>query len=330
MRTSTDTLTALGDGGDAIRVLSGDCTVIADGDRRAEYRGHVTVVIKPDNTVLVHDATGYQPVAWLTRADAVSCSRGRRRARSTDARRAWGPPPDADDGDRAAGLAGGAEAAERADGARAEERTDGIDAGVESGTSTDATVTATDGAAFAVDAQDGDARLRVRAHAEDGYAAYPATRAGRPVGSCPDCSGTLVTAGRAVTCIRCGTDHGLPDGATVREQRCSCGLPRIRVERGAPLDVCLDRTCEPLLAAVRERFDREWTCPRCGSDLRVLRRGGLIAGCESYPDCEVSYSIPTGTVVGDCECGLPVFETARSRRCLDSTCSEGEGDEGGE
>ena len=38
------------DGGNAIRVLSGDCTVLADGDRREERRGLVTVVIKPDNT----------------------------------------------------------------------------------------------------------------------------------------------------------------------------------------------------------------------------------------------------------------------------------------
>jgi len=40
----------LGDGGDAIRVLSGDCTVVADGDRREERRGHVTAVVKPDDT----------------------------------------------------------------------------------------------------------------------------------------------------------------------------------------------------------------------------------------------------------------------------------------
>jgi len=40
----------LGDGGDAIRVLSGDCTVVADGDRREERRSLVTVIMKPDET----------------------------------------------------------------------------------------------------------------------------------------------------------------------------------------------------------------------------------------------------------------------------------------
>ncbi|GAB3679272.1 endonuclease NucS [Salinarchaeum chitinilyticum] len=270
----------LGDGGDAIRVLSGDCTVVADGDRREERRGHVTVVLKPDNTVLVHDADGYQPVAWLTRADAVSCSRaddarGRATARTIVGSRIAGDAPEAGEDD---------------------------------------------GAAFTVDARDGDERLRVVAHTEDGYASYPATRAGHPVGECPDCDGTLVRSGRAVNCIGCGDRYGLPDGATVREERCSCGLPRLRVERGAPLDVCLDRSCDPLADAVEERFDREWACPDCGEDLRVIHRGALLLGCDAFPDCEVSFGIPTGTVVDTCGCGLPIFELASGRRCLDSAC----------
>jgi len=52
---------------DAIRVLAGDCTIIAEDDDRQEYRGRVTTIVKPDNTILVHDTDGYQPVAWLTR-----------------------------------------------------------------------------------------------------------------------------------------------------------------------------------------------------------------------------------------------------------------------
>lgn len=305
MTTASDTLAALGDGGDAIRVLAGDCTVIHDCDRRTEHRGHVTVIVKPDNTVLVHDAEGYQPVAWITRADAVSCTRGSRRreaAVSTDVP-ATSPVPDSS---QSAG-----EARSSATSSTTGSASSGDGPTLQHGVET---------AAFAVDAQDGDERLRVRAHVEDGYAAYPTTRAGRPVGECPECDGTLVRAGRAVSCIGCGTEHGLPDGATVREERCECGYPRLRVERGAPLSVCLDRNCDPLLAAVRDRFDRTWDCPRCGSDLRVLRRGGLIAGCESYPDCEASFSIPAGTVVDDCDCGLPVFETSRGRRCLDTSC----------
>jgi len=234
-----------------IRVLAGDCTVVYDGDGREEHRGRVTVVVKPDNTVLVHDADGYQPVAWLTRADAVACSR---------------------DGD------------------------------------------------FAVDARAGNQRLRVVAHAEDGFARYPATEAGTPVGDCPDCGDRLVRTGGAVTCLGCGDRYGLPTGATVTDDRCDCGLPRLRVERGQPFDVCLDRDCDPLDAAVKATFDRAWDCPDCGDDLRILRRGGLLAGCDSYPDCEASFSLPAGTVVGDCACGLPLFETGGGRRCLDGTC----------
>jgi len=234
-----------------IRVLAGDCSVVYDGDRREEHRGRVTVVVKPDNTVLVHDADGYQPVAWLTRADAVACS--------------------------------------RAEG-------------------------------FTVDAHDGDQRLRVVAHAEDGFARYPASEAGTPVGDCPDCDATLVRTGGAVTCLDCGERYGLPSGATVTDERCDCGRPRLRVERGHPFDVCLDRECESLDAAVRAAFDGVWNCPDCGDDLRILRRGGLLAGCDSYPDCEASFSLPAGTVVGECDCGLPLFDVGTRRRCLDGTC----------
>jgi DNA topoisomerase-1 len=58
---------------DRLRVLAGDCTVTFDGgDRERRLRGRVVVVCKPDRTVLVHDADGYQPAAWLTRADSLS------------------------------------------------------------------------------------------------------------------------------------------------------------------------------------------------------------------------------------------------------------------
>jgi DNA topoisomerase-1 len=291
------TCDVLRDGGEAIRVLSGDCTIVADGDRREERRGHVTVIVKPDNTVLVHDTDGYQPVAWLTRAEAVSCSRRANVGRG--GRRSRLDPDDDHTGNDVAHTLTGNPPTEGSTGPRASDA----------------------GAAFTIDARDGDERLRVVAHTEDGYASYPTTPAGHPVGQCPDCDGTLVRSGRTVTCIGCGERYGLPDGATVREERCSCGLPRLRVERGAPLDVCLDRECDPLLDAVQERFDREWDCPDCGEDLRVLHRGGLLLGCDAYPDCEVSFAMPNGTVVGDCECGLPVFELASGRRCLDSACA---------
>ena len=49
----------------SMRVIAGDCTVRSGGRRETTRRGRV--VVKPDDTVLVHDADGYQPVAWLTR-----------------------------------------------------------------------------------------------------------------------------------------------------------------------------------------------------------------------------------------------------------------------
>ncbi len=36
---------------DAIRVLAGDCTVIAEDADREEYRGRVTTIVKPDQTI---------------------------------------------------------------------------------------------------------------------------------------------------------------------------------------------------------------------------------------------------------------------------------------
>jgi len=237
-----------------LRILAGDCTVTyEDSDETRKERGKTVTICKPDNTVLVHDAGGYRPVAWLTRATAVSCSRG------------------------------------------------------------DPTM---------VLARDGDRRLRVEAHTEYGFARHPGSPAGPAVGACPDCAGPLVRADGAVRCPDCGTAHGIPGDAAVLEDRCDCGHPRMRVDRGAAFEVCVDRSCESLDDAVRERFDREWDCPECGGDLRVLRRGGLIAGCEHYPDCDTGFGLPRGTVDGTCGCGLPVFDTPGGRRCLDTGCDD--------
>jgi len=57
---------------DKTRILAGDCTVRFEGTRNRIQRGHVVILVKPDRTVLVHDADGYQPVAWLTRPDGVT------------------------------------------------------------------------------------------------------------------------------------------------------------------------------------------------------------------------------------------------------------------
>lgn len=236
---------------DAIQVLAGDCTVSVEGDQQELHRGAVVVLRKPDDTVLVHDADGYRPLAWITRADAVTTTR--------------------------------------------------------------------DGG-FALTAVTDGRRLRVVARREYGFGQYPATATGPPVGDCPDCSGTLVRSRGAISCLDCSAVHGLPADASVLDERCGCGLPRIRVERGAPFEVCADRSCEPLDDAVRERFDREWGCPDCDGDLRILRRGGLLAGCERYPDCETAFVVPAGVLDGTCGCGLPSFRSERGQRCLDSGC----------
>ena len=234
---------------DEVRVVAGECTAtFGDGTER-EHRGEVITVVKPDNTVLVHDADGYQPVAWLTRPDTVQFADGR------------------------------------------------------------------------LDARDGDQWLRVDVHDEHGSARYPVSQAGVPAGTCPDCGGILVLASGSVRCLDCSVAHGVPrDGAVLDECCDDCALPRLRVKRGEAFTVCLDRDCESLDAAVEAAFDREWDCPACGSDLRILRRGGLIAGCERYPDCDTGFSLPTGVVDGACDCGLPAFETPSGRRCLDRTC----------
>lgn len=56
---------------DATRVFPGRCHVSYDDGDLSESRGDATVVCRPDGTVLVHGAEGYQPVAWLTWADRV-------------------------------------------------------------------------------------------------------------------------------------------------------------------------------------------------------------------------------------------------------------------
>lgn len=181
------------------------------------------------------------------------------------------------------------------------------------------------GASPALSAVEDGRRLEVTCHAEHGRGSYPASPAGQPVGTCPDCGAVLARVPGALVCLGCGAEHGVPRDATVLDDACAaCGLPRMSVDRGETFEVCVDRSCESLDDAIRARFDRAWTCPDCGGDLRIIRRGGLLAGCDNYPDCETAYAVPSGTLDGDCEaCGLPTFETPGGRRCLDAACEGG-------
>jgi DNA topoisomerase-1 len=60
---------------DAIRVFAGQCTVTHESESTTTQEGLVVVLVKPDNTVLVHDAAGYRPAGWLTRADSLRVAR---------------------------------------------------------------------------------------------------------------------------------------------------------------------------------------------------------------------------------------------------------------
>jgi DNA topoisomerase-1 len=235
---------------DSTHVIAGTCTTTFEGEGRdRRQHGEVLVVVKPDGTTLVHDADGYQPVAWLTRPESVTVG-------------------------------------------------------------TDSVI-----------ARDADQSLQVTVHDAHLRGQYPTTDAGIPVGDCPDCGETLVRARGVVSCVGCDNRYGLPSGATVLDETCGeCDLPQMRVELGRSFSVCLDRDCDPLDERVRTAFDREWACPECSGDLRVLRRGGLLLGCEHYPDCETGFAFPDGTHDGTCDCGLPVFDTASGRRCLDGAC----------
>jgi len=237
-----------------IRLFAGDCTIEFEGERERTQRGYVVVVVKPDRTVLVHDAAGYQPVAWLTRAEEIT--------------------------------------------------------------------TETEGDSFAITARSGDQTLCVVSEAPTGRREYPASEAGVPVGTCPDCGAALVRAGGEVTCLGCDAAYGLPAGATVLDESCDdCGLPTMRVERGETMTLCVDWRCDSLADAVAEALDGRWDCPDCGEPLSVVSRGNRpFLGCDAYPDCETTFSIPAGEAVGECPCGLPVFDTAAGRRCLDGTC----------
>jgi DNA topoisomerase-1 len=239
---------------DSIRILAGDCTTTFEGSRDRTTRGRVVVVVKPDRTVLVHDADGYQPVAWLTRPDSLSVEE--------------------------------------------------------------------DASGFGLTARAGEQTLRLVSHDVTGRATHTVSAAGVPVGHHPETGEPLVRASGSVRGLDSGVEYPLVAGAQVLERTCDdCGLPLMRVERGAVFEVCLDRSCESLDDAVSDAFDGEWSCPDCGAPLRILRRSGrLIAGCDDYPTCETAFSLPSGVVVDHCGCGLPRFETATGRRCLDSSC----------
>lgn len=232
-------------------IFAGACTVVYEGEAETRQEGTVVTLVKPDNTVLVHDAAGYQPAAWLTRPETVELTR--------------------------------------------------VDEG------------------FEIVATADEHRLSVRSVDHLGETQYPVSPTGTKVGTCPECEGRLVETGGAVVCIGCLERWGIPHDATVLETRCpTCNLPQMEVRRGAAFHVCVDDSCAPLTETVAERFDGRWSCPDCDGSMLVGREGHLHIVCSH---CDRRWSLPAGSVVGTCLCGLPRFETRRGERCVDTDCA---------
>ncbi len=236
----------------AYRLVVGECRIEVTGEEQFTQRGQVVVLVKPDRTVLVHDVSGYKPVAWITRGDSVSTDR-------------------------------------------------------------DTNV---------ITAVDGDHWLRIDVEQSIIDRQFPGSPAGEPTTNCPDCGGPLVVRRDEIHCIACHERYGLPSDAMLIDEKCSCGLPKMRVDRGETFELCVDRTCEPLDERIADRFDGVWDCPEtdCDGSLRVLRRGGLLLGCDQYPDCETAFRFPAGTLSGNCTCGLPRFSRDGESHCLDVSC----------
>jgi len=99
----------------------------------------------------------------------------------------------------------------------------------------------------------------------------------------------------------------------------------MRVARGLAFNVCLDRGCESLDAAVKQAFDREWACPEpdCDGDLRILRRGASSPAASSIPTATPVSPSPPASPTANATAGSPTFETASGTRCLDATCDRG-------
>ncbi|MFB6071989.1 MAG: DUF91 domain-containing protein [Halobacterium sp.] len=236
---------------DAIRVLAGECAVRYEtgGETERTLRGDVVVLVKPDDTVLVHDADGYQPAAWLTRPGVVRYTRDARGFRL-----------DAADGDERLVVESATE--------HGDAHYPASPAGPPVGScECDGTLVRDGGRVVCVDCR----------------AQYPIPRDATVVGeSCPDCGlpqlrvarGVEVTAcldrdcraiadavrdavdgewtcrcggalavesdrGLHAACADCGTRHRLPRG--VADGGCDCGLPAFRTGDGPR---CLDADCE--------------------------------------------------------------------------------------
>ncbi|MDL0124379.1 DUF91 domain-containing protein [Halobacterium salinarum] len=231
---------------DAIRVLAGECAVRYENDASTDrvLRGDV---VKPDDTVLVHDADGYQPAAWLTRPGVVRYTRD-----------ASGFRIDAADGDERLVVESATE--------HGDAHYPVSPAGPPVGRCECGGAFVRDGGrVVCVDCRDQYSIPRDVAVVDDACAAcgLPRIRVARgvTVTACVDrdcepiaaavadaidwtcrCGAALGVAserGLHAACESCGARFRLPHGTTAGD--CGCGLPAIRTATGVR---CLDGDCE--------------------------------------------------------------------------------------
>jgi len=141
------------------------------------------------------------------------------------------------------------------------------------------------------------------------------------IGRCKCCGGSLRRIENVITCD-CGVVYKLPNGVELAQNPCSCGLPKFKLKLFG-VDVCVDRQCENMDEVIGRQFAAsDFTCPKCGGPLIVVRRKGLIAGCERYYEgCKTAFLLPpNATIIGRCACGLPRLQLKIKARCLDTKC----------
>ncbi|WP_313693143.1 topoisomerase DNA-binding C4 zinc finger domain-containing protein [Halorarum halobium] len=241
---------------ETLRVFAGDCSTKFDAPRGQRLqRGRVVVLAKPDRTLLVHDASGYQPLAWLTRADSLTVESDDEgfaiTARDGDQTlrvRSHGP------GERATfpASAGGSPVGECPDCGNPMVRTGGdvVCLGCEERYGLPSGATVTDGTCedcglptmrvargeqfeLCIDYACDSLADHVREALDGAY-------------DCPDCGESLrVVEHRGRTFLGCDahpdceTSFSIPAGETVGT--CVCGLPLFETSTGVR---CLDGTCE--------------------------------------------------------------------------------------
>jgi len=245
------------------------------------HRGRVVAVRKPDDTVLVHDADGYQPVAWLTRPSEVWVDEtpttpcGDPETSGDQSVTASAEPPDTDaaDGVELVAIDGDERLTVRFDPEPAVTRHVVTAAGAPAG-----------------DCHCGGELVTTsgEVHCLDCAASYAVPRGGQVVDA---------------TCEACG----LPELSVERGEQFRVCLDRDCQPLAAAVASALDGRvdCPDCGAPLRVED----------------HRGRQFLGCDDYPACETAFSIPAGVIVGSCACGLPVFDRGTDRRCLDAACS---------